>query len=162
MNNTNTLAPTGAFQLLALKGALKLEIAGMHHSSGKRASVTIRALLAQSGKPAPRALPALLVQWETHLIALGALVSDAGKLDPQIANVEREAAHDPHCGFYFVTPDNARVIGANGRETAITQPGNGRELSTVPKFATFATIRTFARWAGITNREWRITSLIRA
>ncbi len=162
MKNTNTLAPSGAFQLLALKGALKLEIAGMRHSSGKRASVTVRALLAQSGKPAARELGALLIQWETHLIALGALVSDAGKLDPEIANVEREAANDPKCGFYLVTPDNARVIGANGCQTVIAQPGNGRELSAVPKFANFATIRTFARWAGITNREWRITSLIRA
>ena len=62
-----------AFQLLALKGALKLESLGMHHSSGNRASVSARHVLNQAHKQAPRNLVKLLAVYESHLRELGIL-----------------------------------------------------------------------------------------
>ena len=45
MTILTTPAEISRFQLVALRGAVKLEKAGMRHSSGKRASVAAKALL---------------------------------------------------------------------------------------------------------------------
>lgn len=68
--------PTGpeAFRLLALKSALKLEILGMKHSSGRRASVTVRDILDRAGWPTvPTKLKPLLAQYEDYLRSLNVL-----------------------------------------------------------------------------------------
>lgn len=62
-----------AYRLLALKGALKLETKGLSMSRGIRASVAVRKVLSDAGKPASRNLVSLLAEYETHLRSLGIL-----------------------------------------------------------------------------------------
>lgn len=54
---------TKNFQLVALKSALRLEIAGMRHSSGRRASVQVRKILADAGIKPVRDLRNLAAQY---------------------------------------------------------------------------------------------------
>lgn len=60
---TITGEQTKMFQLVVLKSALRLEIIGMRHSSGRRASVQIRKLLANAGIKPARDLRALADQY---------------------------------------------------------------------------------------------------
>lgn len=59
-----------AFRLLALKQALKLELIGMRHSSGKRASTAVRQVLKDAGRPSPRQLVPLLAEYETYITTI--------------------------------------------------------------------------------------------
>lgn len=55
------------FRLVALKHALKLEVLGMHHSSGRRASVEVRKVLTGAGVKPARSLATLLDQYQRWL-----------------------------------------------------------------------------------------------
>lgn len=52
-----------AARLIVLKGALKLETLGMHHSRGIRASVLVRDVLSNHGIKGKRDKKALLAQY---------------------------------------------------------------------------------------------------
>lgn len=56
-----------AFRLLSMKGALKLETLGMHHSSGRSVAKPIRQMLKEAGKNAPRNKTLLLAEYEAYL-----------------------------------------------------------------------------------------------
>lgn len=75
MQIADTPETIAAYTLLVLKGALKLETKGLQASRGLRASVVVRNVLAKAGKPAPRDKNALLATFETHLRAIGVLVT---------------------------------------------------------------------------------------
>lgn len=62
-----------AWRLLALYHMLKLELKGMHHSSGLRASVAIRQFLQQAQLPHPQSRTALLKEYQKCLIGKGIL-----------------------------------------------------------------------------------------
>lgn len=84
-----------AWQLLAFYHMLKLEIKGMHHSSGRRASVFIRRLLLKERKPAPRNREDLLQEYEKYLVENGILVIDLAGVVSDV----RPQEPCPH-GFY--------------------------------------------------------------
>ncbi len=67
MTIADTPEKINAFHLLTLKGALKLESLGMHHSSGNRASVAVRTQLNNAHRQAPRNLVKLLAVYEDWL-----------------------------------------------------------------------------------------------
>jgi len=76
MNSTcvaDTPEKIAAFQLLALKGALKLETKGMIMSRGRKASVMVRQVLKEAGKAAPSNKVDLLAAFENHLRSEGIL-----------------------------------------------------------------------------------------
>lgn len=55
------------FHLLTLKSALRLETIGMKHSSGRRASVVVRGILAKAGITPCKNKVQLLEQFEKFL-----------------------------------------------------------------------------------------------
>ena len=55
------------FRLIALKHALRLELLGMRHSSGRRASVEVRRVLTQAGIKPARDRATLRDQFEAWL-----------------------------------------------------------------------------------------------
>lgn len=60
-----------AWRLLAFSHMLELEMKGMHHSRGLRASVWIRAILKDAKRPAPRLLSDLHQEYEKYLTDCG-------------------------------------------------------------------------------------------
>lgn len=64
-----------AFQLLSMKGALKLESLGMRHSSGRSVAKPIRAILKAAGKKAPTNKKELFTEFEAHLRTIGVLLA---------------------------------------------------------------------------------------
>lgn len=77
MNNpliADTPEAIQAFRLLALRSALKLEIAGLKLSRGVRASALVREALTDAGKKAPRKLPELSDTFAAYLREIRVLV----------------------------------------------------------------------------------------
>ena len=64
------------FRLLALRGSLKLEMLGMRHSSGRRASVEIRRTLTALGRKAPQQILGLTVEFERYIDDLKSIMRD--------------------------------------------------------------------------------------
>jgi hypothetical protein len=64
-----------AYRLLAIRAMLKLELVGMRHSRGTRASILARDVLKDAGKKAPAKLADLAPAYGDHLRELGILAS---------------------------------------------------------------------------------------
>ncbi len=62
-----------AYRLLAIRAMLKLELVGMRHSRGTRASTLARDVLKAAGKKAPAKLAELHAVYGDHLRELGIL-----------------------------------------------------------------------------------------
>ena len=56
------------WRLLSIKSALKLEILGMRHSSGRSVAVVVRKILAEAGIVPKRLKRELLGQFSEHII----------------------------------------------------------------------------------------------
>jgi hypothetical protein len=79
MNNQDTIVvaetpeQVAGYRLLAIRAMLKLELVGMRHSRGTRASILARDVLKAAGKKAPAKLADLAPAYAEHLRALGIL-----------------------------------------------------------------------------------------
>ena len=70
-----------------------------------------------------------------------------------------QAKKDRHCGYFFVSADGARVLGADGVERT---GADKVAIVNLSKFADMRAVMAFVRWAEVRLSRWKLQSMTQA